>query len=187
MNEVLKAIKDRRTTRSYKKEMITENELKKIVEAGMWAPSGHNRQPWHLTIIENKEIMDKISLETKKVCKNIDDPLYFGWANNNNYDAFYKAPLLILLSYSKDAFSPVDDLGAVSQNMGLAAESLGIGSCWIGFINKLFESSDEKNKEYIKLLNIPEGYRLHHGMVFGYPAKEKLKSQPRKGSFNRIK
>jgi nitroreductase len=71
--------------------------------------------------------------------------------------------------------------------MGLAAESIGVGSCWIGFINKLFESNDEKHEEYIKLLKIPNGYTLHHGIVFGYPAKEKLKSQPRKGSFNRIK
>jgi nitroreductase len=110
MNEILRIIKDRRTTRSYKKEMITEVELNKIIEAGMWAPSGHNRQPWHFTIIENKEIMKKINFDTKKICKNIDDPLYFGWANNHKYDAFYGAPILILLSYSEDGFSPIDEL-----------------------------------------------------------------------------
>ena len=187
MNEILKIIKGRRTTRSYKKEMITEEELGKIIEAGMWSPSGHNRQPWHFTVIENKEIMKKINFETKEVCKDIDDPLYFGWANNSEYDAFYGAPVLIVLSYSENGFSPIDDLGAVSQNMGLAAESIGIGSCWIGFINKLFESSGEKHEEYAKLLKIPTGYTLHHGIVFGYPAKEKLNPQPRKGSINRIK
>ena len=153
----------------------------------MWAPSGHNRQPWHFTIIENKEIIEKINLDTKEACKNSDDSLYHGWANNREYDAFYNAPLLIILSYRKDAFSPIDDLGAASQNMGLAAECLGIGSCWIGFINKLFENNFKKQDEYRSLLNIPDAYTLHHGMVFGYQKKDKLSPQPRRGTFNRIK
>ena len=58
MEIILDLIKNRRTTRVYKEEMISEEELEKIIEAGMWAPSGHNRQPWHFTIIENKEISD---------------------------------------------------------------------------------------------------------------------------------
>lgn len=187
MNKILDLIKKRRTTRAYREEMISEEELEKIIEAGMWAPSGHNRQPWHFTIIEDKEIMKKINSDTKEACKNSPDPLYHGWANNEKYDAFYNAPVLIIFSYGEDGFSPVDDLGAASQNMGLAAESLGVGSCWIGFINKLFENNSKKHEEYRKLLDIPESYTLHHGMIFGYPAKEKLPAQPRKGSVNRIK
>ncbi len=187
MEIILDLIKNRRTTRVYKEEMISEEELEKIIEAGMWAPSGHNRQPWHFTIIENKEIMKKINSDTKEACKNSEDPLYYGWANNNKYNAFYNAPILVIFSYRKDGFSPIDDLGAASQNMGLAAECLGVGSCWIGFINKLFENDSKKHEEYRKLLNTPKDYTLHHGMVFGYPKNSKLKPQPRKGTFNRIK
>ena len=173
MEIILDLIKNRRTTRVYKEEMISEEELEKIIEAGMWAPSGHNRQPWHFTIIENKEIMKKINSDTKEACKNSEDPLYYGWANNNKYNAFYNAPILVIFSYRKDGFSPIDDLGAASQNMGLAAECLGVGSCWIGFINKLFENDSKKHEEYRKLLNIPKDYTLHHGMVFGYPKNSK--------------
>ncbi|MGL5124668.1 MAG: nitroreductase family protein [Fusobacteriaceae bacterium] len=186
MENILELIKNRRTTRTFKEKMISEEELEKIIEAGMWAPSGHNRQPWHFTIIENREIMNKINLDTKEACKDSDDPLYYGWANSKNYDAFYNAPVLVMLSYRDDGFSPVDDLGAASQNMGLAAEYLGVGSCWIGFINKLFEKNEKKQEEYRKLLNIPENYTIHHGIVFGYSEKEKLKPKKRIGTFNRI-
>lgn len=187
MQEILDLIKNRRTTRVYKEEMITEEELEKIIEAGMWAPSGHNRQPWHFTIIENKDIMKKLNNDTKEASKNTDDALYYGWANSESYDTFYNAPVLVLLSYRDDGFSPIDDLGAATQNMSLAAECLGVGSCWIGFINPLFEGDLEKQKEYKELLNIPDDFTIHHGIIFGYPAKEKLPPKERIGTFNRIK
>ena len=67
MNEVLKAIKERRTTRKFKPEQIKEEELQSIIEADLYAPSGTNQQPWHFTVIQNKDLIDQMDFEAKEV------------------------------------------------------------------------------------------------------------------------
>ncbi len=67
MNEVLKCIKEGITTRIFKPEQIKEEELQAIIEAGLYAPSGINKQPWHFTVIQNRDLIDEMNFEIKEV------------------------------------------------------------------------------------------------------------------------
>ncbi len=118
--EFLKFLKERRSIRTYLDKMISDKELEMILEAGRWSPSASNKQPWEFLVIKNKEILKKIS---KK--------------------AFYgihikRAPLAIAI-VGKIKENPnyyIQDTSFVSMNMMLMAWSLGIGTCWIGALER---------------------------------------------------
>ena len=70
MNDFINMIKSRRSIRSYLPEQIEEEELQAILEAGSWAPSAHNTQPWHFTVIQNEEFINYISNYSKRSWQN---------------------------------------------------------------------------------------------------------------------
>jgi len=75
MNETLRVIRERRTTRRFKTEQIKEEELQAIIEAGLYAPSAHNQQSWNFTVIQNKELLDELNIETKEAAKSFPDEM----------------------------------------------------------------------------------------------------------------
>lgn len=178
MNETMKTILNRRSTRVFKEDSIDESLVNEIIEAGLYAPSGHNMQPWHFTVITNKDLLNLLSYETKEACKNFDDEFIKKVANNEKFNVFYNAPVGVIVSGDKNAMTVESDVAAASENMLLAAESLGIGGCWIGFITLLFRS--EKAQEFKKKLSIPEEFTPMHGLVFGHKKTEMSKAPERK-------
>ena len=166
MNEVLNAIKNRRSVRKYKPEQITENELQLILEAGIYAPTAHNEQPWHFTVIQNRELIDEISEKAKKRMIESDHRWAREMGANPAFHLMYHAPTLIIVSGRKSAMAPMADCGAAMQNMLIAAESLDIGSVWIGLLRYYYEQEEELAK-----LNIPEGCKPIFGAAFGYKAE----------------
>jgi nitroreductase len=166
MNETIKTIKNRRSVRSFKSEPIKEEELKTILEAGLYAPSAGNKQSWHFTVIRNKDIIDELNASTKEAVKKTSEERYVQLANNEKFHIFYNAPAVIIVSGEEKASMPQVDCAAATENILLAAESLGIGSCWIGFTAFLF-SGDNGNK-YNKELKIPAGYKPYYSIALGY-------------------
>lgn len=166
MNDALKVIRERRSTRKFKEEQIKGSELQAIIEAGLYAPSAHNQQSWNFTVIQNKELLDELSREAKEAAKNFPDEQIKKMANNDKLNIFYSAPTVILVSGRKDAMMPQIDCAAATENMLIAAESLDIGGCWNGLIGFLFNS--EKGAEYMAKLNIPEGFIPYYAVVLGY-------------------
>ncbi|MDO4535677.1 MAG: nitroreductase family protein [Clostridium perfringens] len=167
MNEILKVIRDRRTTRKFKIEQIKEEELQGIIDAGLYAPSAHNQQSWNFTVIQDKELISKLSTSTKEMAKNIPDPIINKMANNEKFNIFYDAPTVILVSGKEENMMPEVDCAAATQNMLIAAESLDIGVCWNGFITLLF-NNEEGFKEYKNILQIPEGFKPYYALAIGY-------------------
>jgi nitroreductase len=163
MNEVLKAIAGRRSIRQYKEEQIKDTELKAILEAGLQAPSGHDSQPWHFTVVQKRELIDEISAGSKAAMRRsaVDWIAKLGAAEK--YNIFYNAPTVIILAAKKDAISPLADVCAALQNMMIAAESLGIGSCWMGFAKFHFSTPQSGAR-----IGIPEGYEVFYGLTLGY-------------------
>lgn len=178
-SQMLEIIKRRRTTRSFKEDQIKEEELVVILEAGLWAPSGHNMQPWKFIVIQNKEVIASLNSDTKELMKNSSVEVFKKMANNENFDIFYSAPTVILALYDEKAMTPVQDISAATQNMLLMAESLDVGACWNGII-KLGFSNEEFNKKYTEKLNIPEGYVVNHAIVLGYAKAKALRGPERK-------
>jgi nitroreductase len=102
MNSVIENIKKRRSIRKYKETQIEKEKIEAIIEAGLFAPSGHNAQPWHFTILQNKEIIDEISTETKKMLLDSETPLFRRMAKNERFHILYDAPTVIVVSGKKE-------------------------------------------------------------------------------------
>ena len=174
MNKVLETIKNRRSIRKYLPEQLKEEELQTILEAGAYAPSAHNEQSWHFTVIRNKELLDRMSVKAKEVMAAQASDWVKTMGGNINFHVFYHAPAVIVVSMKKDALSPLVDCSAAIQNMLLAAESLDIGSCWIGLARYYFSL-----KEELPRLKIPAGYEPCYAVTLGYKDQRPAKALPR--------
>jgi nitroreductase len=170
MNEVLKAIKNRRTIRRFKPNPIDEEMLQMILEAGRWAPSFSNLQPWRFIVIKDQGLKMALDKATRE------SVLHLG---------INEAPVVILVCVDRriDPLHAIEAGAAATQNMALAACSLGLGAGWIGiwgteaeaFIQKLFELPE--TVRVVSLLPIgipdesPEGIRkplkgfIHFGKI----------------------
>lgn len=166
MKDALKVIRERRTTRKFKPEQIKEEELQVIIEAGIYAPSAHNKQSWNFTVIQNQELIEELNVEAKKAAVNFPDEMIKKMANNEKFNAFYGAPTVIIVSGDDKGMMPLTDCAAATENMLIAAEALEIGSCWNGFVSILFNS--EKGIEFKTKLGIPDGYTPFHAVLLGY-------------------
>jgi len=178
MNEVIQNILSRRSVRVYSDEQIKQEDLDLIVKAGLFAPSACNTQPWHFTVVQNKEIINTLSAESKKELLKCNDEYFKEMGNNEKYNIFYNAPSIIIISGEKTALVPQTDCSAATENMILAAESLNIGTCWIGLVTYLFRS--KRAQEYIKLLEIPKGYEPYYAITLGYKKFPNPSPQPRR-------
>lgn len=148
MEDILHIITSRRSVRNYKKEKIKDEEVQKILEAGRWAPSASNNQPWRFIVINDDNQIKKIGEVTKIL-------------TINNFVA--NSPLIIII-YTERRHRWVDlDCGMCAQNMMLEAHSLGIGSCFIGAFR------ENKIKE---IVNLPQDYYIVGLITFGYPEGE---------------
>jgi nitroreductase len=178
MNETLNIIKARRSIRSYLPDQIKENELQAILEAGYYAPSARNQQPWHFTVVQNKDLIDRLNNSFKEFARNTQDEYLQKRGNEPDYNVFHHAPTVIIISGDKSNQSAAVDCAAAVQNMMIQAESLGIGSCWIGLIAHLLNS--DAGKGYLKQLLIPDGYKQIHAITLGYKASAAPSAPKRK-------
>ncbi len=165
MNQTIQDMLSRRSTRAFGGGKVEKEKLEKIIEAGLYAPSAHNHQPWHFTVISDQDLLDELNRESKAFAKTFDDEMIQRMASNDKLNIFYGAPTAILVSGEKAAMMPEVDCAAATQNMLVAAESLGVGSCWIGFVTFLFKS--EKGAYYKEKLGIPEGYEPYYAVSLG--------------------
>ena len=163
MNEVLETIKSRRSIRKYLPEQIKDEELDMILESAIYAPTGHNDQPWHFTVIQNKELIDEMSAESKKLMAESPVDWMAKMGKAEHLHLFYNAPTVVVVSGKKDTVSPFADCCAAIQNMLITAESLDIGSCWIGLVKFFF--NDPQN---VEKLNLPENYEPYYAVCLGY-------------------
>lgn len=178
MNEVIQNILNRRSVRVYSEEQIKQEDLDLILESGLYSPSGCNTQPWHFTIIQNKEVLNTLNIETKKVLLHCGFENFENYAKNENFNVFYNAPSVIIVSGEKKAVTPETDCAAATENMILAAESLCIGTCWIGLTTFLFRS--EEGPKYLEMLKIPEGYEPYYAIALGYKTISNPKPKERR-------
>lgn len=167
MNQTIETIKNRRSVRNYLPEQIKNDEMKLILEAAVYAPTGHNDQPWHFTVIQDPELINEINIGAKEVMGKTGEKWLENLSKNENYHIFHGAPTVVIVSGKKNATTPHADCSAAVENMLLAAESMNIGSCWIGFAAFYFT-----NLESYKKFDIPEENEVYFGVTFGYKAKE---------------
>ena len=178
MNETIRNIMDRRSIRQFKDKLIDPSELEAILEAGKYAPSAVNEQPWHFSVVENPELLQKINLVTRELFAQSGNLAYEQRAKPEGFSPFYNAPVFIIMSCDSAAVAPIQDGALALGNMFLAAESLGISSCWIHAMNYVLEEA--AGKELREELLIPEDYVLVGAGAFGYNAEKNPGPSPRK-------
>ncbi|MHC1723885.1 MAG: nitroreductase family protein [Aminipila sp.] len=166
MNETLKAIRDRRSTRSYKAEQISDTELNGILDAAIAAPNAMGAPKWHFTVVQDKDLLDRIVKDVIEVIKKSNNKFLIDVVSIPNHHSFHHAPTVIFVSGDNNTPYCQYDCCAATENILIAAESLNIGSCWIGTFLSLFAS--EKGAEYKKELGIPESYNLISAVALGY-------------------
>ena len=169
MNETMKNLLNRRSTRAYKLEQIKDDELSMILEGGRFAPSAINEQPWHFTVIQNKELLNRIN-EACKAALIKSDQRFAERAKEEDFSVFYNSPTLIIVSGDEKTVAPQIDCALALGNMFLAAEAIGIGSCWIHAIAGILNSED--GAELRKELKIPQEHIAYCSGAFGYKAME---------------
>ena len=168
MSDELETIKSRRSIRKYKSDMVPQDKLEKIIEAGTYAATGMGKQSPIIVAVTNKELRDKLSAMNAKIM-------------GTNTDPFYGAPVVLIVLADKSRPTYLYDGSLVMGNLMLEAEAQGIGSCWIHRAKEEFES--EEGKEILKSLGIEGDYEGIGHCVLGFADGPAPKAAPRKDSY----
>ena len=157
MSDVLETIKSRRSIRKYKSDMVPQDKLEKIIEAGTYAATGMGKQSPIIVAVTNKELRDKLSAMNAKIM-------------GTNTDPFYGAPVVLIVLADKSRPTYLYDGSLVMGNLMLAAHNEGVGSCWIHRAKEEFES--EEGKEILRSLGIEGEYEGIGHCALGYTEGE---------------
>ena len=168
MSDVLETIKSRRSIRKYKSDMVPQDKMEKIIEAGTYAATGMGKQSPIIVAVTNKELRDKLSAMNAKIM-------------GTNTDPFYGAPVVLIVLADKSRPTYLYDGSLVMGNLMLEAEAQGIGSCWIHRAKEEFES--EEGKELLRSLGIEGDYEGIGHCILGYADGDAPKAAPRKESY----
>ena len=154
--DVLEAIKGRRSIRAFKSQAVSTEIVERLIDAARWAPSAGNIQPWEFIIVRNPEIKRNLAKAAL------------------NQSFIEEAPVVIVVCADEIRSSQgygvrgktlycIQDTAAATQNIHLAAYSLGLGTCWVGAFNE---------EEARKILGVPQGVRPVAIIPVGYPAEK---------------
>ncbi len=166
MNEIIKAMKERRSVRKYTSKMPAKSDIEQIVEAGLFAANAMGKQETAIVAVTNKELRDKLSRMNAKVL------------GNEAFDPFYGAPVILVVLGKKDWANRVYDGSLVMGNLMLASHALGLGSIWIHRAKEEFES--EEGKAILKELGISGEWEGIGHCAIGYADGEIPAPVPRK-------
>ncbi|MCR4429664.1 MAG: nitroreductase family protein [Tepidanaerobacteraceae bacterium] len=178
MNETIRNILERRSIRAYRPEQIKDEERDIILQAAMHAPSAMGKQPWHFTVIQRKDIIDAISEGVKKAAINRNIPGLKERVLEPGFHALYAAPTAIIISGDKTSKFVYADCAAAAENILIAAQSLGIGTCFIAMTDIFF--STEEGRKFAREIGIPECYEPIYTVAVGYKACDAPQPAPRK-------
>ena len=160
-NQVIETIMTRRSIRQYKPQAVNRDTMQIILNCGINAPNGQNKQSWAIRVVDSPEYINGLTeVYKKKNPKVVEDSSF--------KNMFRNAPTVVFIANDKSYdFSQVD-CGLLGENMVLSAWSMGIGSCCLGSPVR-FMLTEPEAADYLKRLDIPEGYELLYCIAFGYP------------------
>ena len=164
MNETIKNLLERRSVRGYKEDLVPEEVLNEILEAGEYAPSGMGQQGTLMVVTQNPELVAKLSKMNADVMGTESDP-------------FYGAPTVVVVFADSNMPTCVENGSLVMGNLMNAAHALGVDSCWIHRAREVFAS--EEGKALKAEWGVPESYVGIGHCVLGYRSGEYPKAKGR--------
>ena len=169
MNEVISAMKERRSVRRYKSEPLPQALVDQIAEVGTYAATGRNAQAPIILAVTDKTMRDKLSAMNAEIM------------GKPGIDPFHGAPAVLVVLADKSVSTYLYDGSLVMGNLMLAAHSLGVGSCWIHRAKEEFERPE--GKELLRSLGIEGDYEGIGHCVLGWPDGEPAPAAPRKENY----
>ncbi len=161
---VVSTILARRSVRKYKPEVVRRDQMDIILKCGINAPSGMNRQPWLIRVVDDSAFLNGI---TKLYIENQKDGRGAKMFKESGFrNIFRNAPTLVFIASPKDGSGQLD-CGLLGENIILSAQSMGVGSCCLGGIISFMNS--DIAKDFYKRLNLPSDYQLLYAIALGYP------------------
>ena len=173
VNPVLSNMMARRSIRKYLDKPVEHEKLEVIVKCGINAPSGMNRQPWIVRVVEDQKLIADVTEVFKQ-----ENPEQVA-SDKDFKNMFRNAPNLICVCTPANGGGELD-AGLLGENMMLAAQSMGLGTCCLGGPVR-FLLSNEKCKFFLDRLDIPADYKLNYILAIGYP-DEQPDAKPRDAS-----
>jgi nitroreductase len=210
-NAVEQAMLQRRSVRKYKRAQVPAHLIRRMLEAGRYAPSQGNCQPWKFVVVRDAEVIQSMEdfcvAACKKLSRSLDYATYsagsfkhfitrakaklFNRLQPNmlhpvpmtaitaiaqgRFAVFHRAPTVILLLMDKRGIgTPEIDIGICGTNIVLAAQSLGLGTCWIGFSKFL-----NKSREWCARFGVESPYEISEAIAVGYPVGDPTRLIPR--------
>lgn len=160
-NDVTRTIMSRRSIRKYKSQPVGRDTVRAILECGVNAPNGQNKQSWEIRVVDDKQMIDDISALFVK-----DHPMVARRKGFQN--AFANAPTVVFIAADKNYKFSRSDCGLFGENMIIAAWSMGVGSCFLGGTVP-FLTQDEDAVPFMKKLDFSPDYELAYIIALGYP------------------
>ena len=173
VNPVLSSIMARRSVRKYLDKPVEHEKLEVIVKCGIHAPSGMNRQPWIVRVVEDQQLISDVTEVYKQ--ENAEQVK----RDNDFKNMFRNAPNLICVCTPANGGGELD-AGLLGENIMLSAQSMGLATCCLGGPVR-FLLSNEKCKFFLDRLDIPANYKLNYIIAIGYP-DEAPDAKPRDAS-----
>ncbi len=164
-NQVLENMHTRRSCRAYKPDMVPQEALEQIIEAGLYAPSSLGEQSAKIIAVTDKATRDKLSKLNASFMP-----------GKEGTDPFYGAPVVLVVLSEKKRQAQFCDGCLVMENMMLAAHSLGYATCWIHRALEMFESNE--GKAFLQALDVEGDYVGVGNCIVGLPAWEALPEPP---------
>jgi len=156
MNETMKTILSRRSTRKFTEEPVPAQIMEQLVEAALHAPSGMGKKTWKFIAITNRDVIRRLAAAIAA---------QLGRAEYNMYDP----TALIIPTNCKDSRFGREDNACALQNIFLAAESFGVGSVWINQLQGICDA--EGIRPILRELGVPDDHEVYGMAALGYPAE----------------
>jgi nitroreductase len=188
-NEVLRCIRERRSTRRFTERQISAEQLDALLEATIWAPSGGNSQSWLFTAIQKKETLLRLNELVREGFQHwIPDDDYPGMlamkehSQKEGFNFYREAPTLIIASNRPNYENAMADCALALENVFLAAQSMGLGTCYINQLHWLRD--DPGVRGFLSELGIPKEHTICASAVVGFIATESPVPARKEGTVN---
>lgn len=171
MNETISSILERRSNRGFEAKPLSDEQLDTLKQCALAAPTAMNAQSWHFSFVTNADIIKAVEDATLDELYATADEATKQRITSRGKTIFYGAPLVVFISSDNDNYWSHIDAGIASENLAVAAQSMGLGSVIIGLCKKAFDG--EKRTELEKLLCFPENHSFSIAVALGVPTATK--------------
>jgi len=164
MNETLKTIAERYSCRNFTGAPLSEAQINTLVDAALAAPSAMNLQPWHVIVVTDKALIDEMDDVAMSVLAAEEDKSVYERIKSRGGKVFYNAPCMVMIA-SDGSDHGLMDCGILSQNVALAAHSLGLGNVICGMAR--IPLNGPQGEEFKRRMQFPEGYGFGMSVLVG--------------------